>query len=521
MRETNLGESSKNDALHQRRQGSAGVGFTSDVSGSSNDHTASMDEPSPSLGISRLSDDYANCVYSKHAEEFPEKFRASIDYSIREKPLQVLIGIAVLVVLVLLACGPSWTGEGDGGGRFFEQPFADLDERRQAELRFYAHQILGCLMVAIAGYCFLESRDGLLVRPHPGVWRLIHGVSFAYFLFFVVLLALNRDDGRNLIRLILPGFEAKKNVFSGTLVLDCSISTHAIKRQLTSIWFVSHLTGWFLKMCIFRSWMFTLTFSILFEFCEMSLQWAIPEFQECWWDSVFIDAIISNLMGMLVGCAVMRWFGKRHFDWLGAYPTYQKILLKFTPFSSCNYEWSFFRTPRHLLMTSLLLFLSLLAEVNVFLLMTSLDIPAPHWINVARIVLLGLLAFPAVAEFYAQVHFKYDRMGGNVFLFFMILLVELLVTIKYGADRFLALSPGADVLLPWALTAGLFGIWCKSYFSKATQEQEMQELSREEVGKPQKRNFKDAAVAMLLRIPPQACFLPLLYLTKNYLYGAH
>ena len=488
---------------------------------STSDGDSGMDALRSRLGLGgRLPDDYANSVYCKHAEEFPGKFRAAIDYSIQEKPRQVLFGLAVLGVLVVVACGPSWAWGTDGGTRFFAVHFEDLAEERQQELRFYALQVLGCLAVAIMGYCFLESRDGLLVRPHPGFWRLIHGLCFAYFLALVVLLAVHRDDGRFLLRMLVPGFGAKKeNIFSGTLVLDCSMGMKTLTRQLTSVWFISHAVGWFLKMCIFRSWMFNLTFSILFEFCEMSLQWLIPEFQECWWDSIFIDAIFSNLMGMVFGCAVMRWCGKRHFDWLGAYPTYQKIMLKFTPFSSCEYEWSFFRTPRHLLMTSLLLFMSLLAEVNVFFLMTVLDVPATHWINPGRLGLLGLLAFPAVAEFYAQVHFRYDRMGGNVFMFVMILTVELLVCIKYGVDRFFASSPDADVVIPWLLAGLFFGVWCHCYFAKASHEQTKKGQATEGVDEVRCGSLQDSASEVLLKIPPQACFLPLLYLTKHYYYG--
>ncbi|KAL8446634.1 hypothetical protein Emag_004694 [Eimeria magna] len=468
-----------------------------------------------------LSNEHADEVYSKHAAEFTEKFRASIDYSIREKPLQVLVGFGMLCILVLVSCTPSWLSEAAEGRKLFDRAFEDLSLQRQQELRFCALQIFGCLTVAIAGYCFLESRDGLLVRPHPGFWRLVHGLCLMYFLMLVALLAMHRDDGRFFIRVLAPGLGARnKNVFSGTLVLDCSVSKKTLFRQLTSLWFISHAIGWFLKMCIFRSWMFNLTFSVLFEFCEMSLQWLIPEFQECWWDSIFLDAIFSNLMGMVFGCAVMRWFGKRHFDWLGAYPTYQKILLKFTPFSSCNYEWSFFRTPRHLLMTSLLLFFSLLAEINVFLLMTVLDIPASHWINPLRLVFLGLLAFPAVAEFYAQVHFKYDRMGGNVFLYGIILAVELLVSVKYGADRFKSATPGADVVIPWLSTALLFGTWCRCYFTKLPQEQGKETEAKRDAGAVLSTSLRDSASSVLLKVPPQACFLPLLYLFKHYYYGS-
>lgn len=467
----------------------------------------------------RPSDDYANSVYCKQAGDFPKKFRPSIGHGMKEKFLQVFLGVAFLGVLVLVA----WRSRED---MLFDTPFEELSTQRQQELRFHWLQVWACLVMAIIGYCFLEKRDGLLVCPHPGFWRLVHGLNFTYFLILVVLLTLHRYDGRILLRMLIPGFSpTEKNVFSGTLVLDCSMGMNTLMRQLKSLWFTSHVIGWFLKMCIFRSWMFNLTFSIFFEFCELSLQWLVPEFQECWWDSIFIDAIVSNLFGMIFGCAVMRWCGKPHFDWLGAYPTNQNVLLKFIPFSSREYELSFFRTPRHLLMTGILLFFSLLAEVNVFLLMNVLDIPAAHWLNPFRLVLLGLLSFAAVAEFYAHLHFKSDRKGGSVFLFVMILILEVLLSIKYGVDRFFAASPDMDVVVPWVLAGLLFGVWCRCYFARASAEQAREAEAKkadakEQTRKAQRTTLQERASAMLLKLPPQACFLPLLYLAKHYYYGS-
>jgi phosphatidylserine synthase 2 len=37
-------------------------------------------------------------------------------------------------------------------------------------------------------YNFLQARDGLLVRPHRVVWRIVTGITVLYMLFLVVLL---------------------------------------------------------------------------------------------------------------------------------------------------------------------------------------------------------------------------------------------------------------------------------------------------------------------------------------------
>ena len=51
---------------------------------------------------------------------------------------------------------------------------------------------------------------------------------------------------------------------------------------ICSIWFMAHVTGWWGKMCMFRDWRFCWVLSLSFELLEMSLQFIIPDFQECW-----------------------------------------------------------------------------------------------------------------------------------------------------------------------------------------------------------------------------------------------
>ena len=38
-------------------------------------------------------------------------------------------------------------------------------------------------------YCMVQLRDGVLIRPHPAVWRVVHGAGLLYFGFLVFLLS--------------------------------------------------------------------------------------------------------------------------------------------------------------------------------------------------------------------------------------------------------------------------------------------------------------------------------------------
>ena len=51
-----------------------------------------------------------------------------------------------------------------------------------------------------AGYSFLQGPSTCMVRPHPGFWRVIHGVVILYLLALVFLLFQNVDDARQLLK---------------------------------------------------------------------------------------------------------------------------------------------------------------------------------------------------------------------------------------------------------------------------------------------------------------------------------
>jgi len=69
-------------------------------------------------------------------------------------------------------------------------------------------------------------------------------------------------------------------------------------------------------MCVFRDVRFCLVLAFLFELAEVSLQHVIPEFTECWWDSLFMDTLGANLMGITAGYYTLKFLDSRHYDWV-------------------------------------------------------------------------------------------------------------------------------------------------------------------------------------------------------------
>lgn len=66
--------------------------------------------------------------------------------------------------------------------------------------------------------------------------------------------------------------------------------------RLFSLRFVAHALGWWGKMVMFRHWGVCWILSLAFEAMECSLQFIIPEFKECWWDSLLIDLLGASFL---------------------------------------------------------------------------------------------------------------------------------------------------------------------------------------------------------------------------------
>ncbi|CAM9297857.1 unnamed protein product, partial [Phaeothamnion confervicola] len=202
------------------------------------------------------------------------RFRANTDYV--EKPRQIL----ALSIMIGVA---SWLG--------FRQDNTDPDSNTRAAL-------LGAAVVFLV-HCFLQLRDTIFIRPHPGVWRLVHGGGMLYLFLLAAMLFQSRTDARRFLAVILPDLKdpspaAMPPEISGAAAgtaavslpspapMECAITAGAIWRQLTEIWFVAHVAGWWMKMCIFRDWNICWVLSIGFEILELSLGWLVPQFKECW-----------------------------------------------------------------------------------------------------------------------------------------------------------------------------------------------------------------------------------------------
>ncbi|KAI9919631.1 hypothetical protein PsorP6_017649 [Peronosclerospora sorghi] len=319
-------------------------------------------------------------------------------------------------------------------------------------------------------YCFLQTKDGLMVRPHPGVWRVVHGCSVVYLLTLAALLVQNRRGAMHAMHFLFPEVGSRPKAAQNA-PLECAINTQSVTRGVTSIWFVAHVTGWWGKMCMFRDWRFCWVLSIAFEVLELALQFVIPDFQECWWDSLLLDVLGANLLGMCLGRWTLWLLESKEYDWSGRRGRnklgYVRLALsQFTPFRWEQYHWEVFSSFKRFAEILFAMIMCLVTEVNAFFMLTTLSLPKESRFNSYRLLLLFLLGIPAAAEYYEFItNPACGRFGQNSWMILAVATFEMLVWLKFSADGALFThAPPAIVVYPILAFVGLFSVWTVLFF---------------------------------------------------------
>ena len=219
-------------------------------------------------------------------------------------------------------------------------------------------------------------------------------------------------------------------------------------------------------MCLFRDWQMCLTYSIAFEVVELSLVWLIPEFQECWWDSIFMDVLGANLLGMYLGRLTLNYLSCRSYDWEplntnAPFLTHMRhLLMKFTPYSWSEYSWP--KDPKSWWLSSVVWIGSLFLELNSFFIIHGLLLRPSHWVNPVRQLLLGAQGAQAVPEWYEYVQGNTERIGHNCWLMFATAALEIVLGFRYGkgGESYGPIFPPVDIVVILGSFVSLWLIWC-------------------------------------------------------------
>lgn len=148
--------------------------------------------------------------------------------------------------------------------------------------------ILASLLFLV--YCCINLRDSLLLRPHPIIWRIVHGCGILYVAGLSFLLAFPVHDARVLLRIFWPELTGARPPHNDAIYAnDCRIYTpgdpggpFARVRECIDIFVIAHTLGWFGKALLLRDWRLAWLLSVLWELIEISFQKVLPNFAgEC------------------------------------------------------------------------------------------------------------------------------------------------------------------------------------------------------------------------------------------------
>ncbi|XP_073007063.1 CDP-diacylglycerol--serine O-phosphatidyltransferase 2-like isoform X2 [Typha latifolia] len=288
-------------------------------------------------------------------------------------------------------------------------------------------------MIAVfLAYCVLQAPSTILIRPHPAVWRLVHGMAVVYLVALTFLLFQTRLDARQFMKYLHPdlGFELPERSYGA----DCRIYVpEHPKSKFGNVYAV-----------MIRNQPLLWVLSIGFELMELTFRHMLPNFNECWWDSIILDVLICNWFGIWAGMRTVRYFDGKTYEWVGLsrqpniIGKVKRSLGQFTPAHWDRDEWHPFMGPWRFIQVLSLCIAFMTVELNTFFLKFCLWIPPRNPLVVYRLILWWLIAIPTIREYnsYLQDSKPTKKVGAFCWLSLAICIVELLICIKFGHGLF-------------------------------------------------------------------------------------
>lgn len=156
-------------------------------------------------------------------------------------------------------------------------------------------------------------------------------------------------------------------------------------RDRMDVFVLAHALGWFVKAVIVRDVWISWICSVLFEFMELGFAHLLANFNECWWDSIILDVLGCNLIGIYSAHLFMKTFKWKQYNFI------RKCL---EPSSSSKNHRSY----QYLFCSLLLIILITLIDLNVFFIKFILFLPTTHWLCLLRTFMWVLISAPASRE---------------------------------------------------------------------------------------------------------------------------
>uniref|UniRef100_A0A383VUJ3 CDP-diacylglycerol--serine O-phosphatidyltransferase n=1 Tax=Tetradesmus obliquus TaxID=3088 RepID=A0A383VUJ3_TETOB len=355
---------------------------------------------------------------------------------------------------------------------------------------------LWAAVLVFLGYSVVQGPRTSMVRPHPALWRLVHGAAVLYVLLLVWLLFQTAQDARQFMKHLDPslGVEVTYRDYGSACALwhpgsgswDWSNVVSAL-----DVFVLAHSLGWWGKALLIRNTPLLWAYSIGFELLEATFAHMLPNFNECWWDSWLLDVALCNSLGIYAGMATVHWLDCKYknYNWQGLselhglVPRASRGLAQLLPYSWSKLDWSIASSPKRCLQSLLVVACFLTVEVNSFFLKFALWIhPPQHTLVWGRLLLWTLVGAPAVREYYEFIQGEggtagyalagasgaagggvvFHKLGTFAWVAAAMLALETMLAIKFGRGLYPKPWPHA-VLASWAVAVvvavTLLAVW--------------------------------------------------------------
>ena len=247
-----------------------------------------------------------------------------------------------------------------------------------------------------------------------------------YELALLYIVAQTPGDARQLLAVVDPRLN-RRPAADRDAGLNCDITAANLSNAM-NFFVASHIFGWIFKTLILRDVTICVLMSFLFEVLEYALRHQLPVFSECWWDQVVVDFTLSNGLGIYVGMCCYKAMGLRAFDWSSLYDG--------------TLTTSTIARVRGAVAVTLVTGFYLIWELNTFYLKHVLWIPTTHALVLVRLPFLVLWGAVATREVYDYLRGSVGRMGDQLRLTCLIIVTEMLVVVKFGAETIFKDFPG-------------------------------------------------------------------------------
>ena len=325
--------------------------------------------------------------------------------------------------------------------------------------------------VSIGGYvsCFIffsisvelfVFSNRLYNRPYPIAWQFVFGMSVIYLLFLSFIFFQSYSDVKILLKLIDHNLDGSAS--DGLIIYNdnCSVSWTNVYRRV-DIFVPAHFIGWMFKAIVVRHAVVVWSLSIMWEVTELFFAHVLPNFNECWWDILIFDILLSNGLGIYVGMVLCKKLKVRNFYWQSIRDikgTEGKLKRNIIPFSLQDWSKDWWldhsSTQMRILAIFVLILLFLITELNGFLLKQIFFIPTDHFLTIGRLFFVFLIAVPAVHQYYLYTTDKtYKRLGTQCWIYVAIIIMELLISIRFGAP--ILPSPALSAVVAWVVVVAL------------------------------------------------------------------